>query len=537
MLCLNMMMFSQAPANYTMVWNDEFNGSTLDATKWKPAPEWNRQGGSYWSDENYEMTGSGQVKLITSERNDTVFCGAIRTHNLFDQKYGYFEVRCKVPQIRGGWTAFWMMPYGNQPGDDGNDGTEIDIFESINGWNNKIQHALHWDGYGVEHQKASQSFIRSDIYDDAYHTFGMKWTATEYTFYIDGVQTWQTSAGGVSDVNQYLKLTMEVSSDTWPGDWNDQVTKPIDWLIDYVRVYEYDPTTYYVLEIGASDYGKVTKSPDQVSYSDGQLLTLTPVPDNGYVFNNWYGTVESATTSLALTMNADHEQTPEIIRTGEMIQNTQFLNEATSWYGKGATMSVTDGVYLTEIPSVTTNVWDVQLTQGGLVVEDGEIYTVTVKASATQDRTIRVVLGLGEAPYTAYGATDISLTTTPQFFSFDVPVSVNESNARVAINLGQYMGDVMLEEVSVVKKETILSADEVVASNLSVFPNPAEGPFSIVSDKPWGRLGVLGLDGTEFYATTEFQEEKTVDVALAKGVYLVKIQYQNGLKQQILVVH
>ena len=46
-----------------MTWNDEFNGTTLDGNKWCPAPEWPRQGGSYWSDKNYEMTGNGQVKL------------------------------------------------------------------------------------------------------------------------------------------------------------------------------------------------------------------------------------------------------------------------------------------------------------------------------------------------------------------------------------------------------------------------------------------------------------------------------------------
>jgi beta-glucanase (GH16 family) len=232
---------TQVTDNLKMVWNDEFNGNSLDASKWAPAPEWPRQGGSYWSDNNYEMTGNGQVKLKVTEENGTVYCGAIRTHNKFDQKYGYFETRCKLPQIQGGWAAFWLMPYGNKPGGWGDDGTEMDVFESINGWNGKINHALHWDGYGVEHQKSSQSTSRPDLYDGQYHVFGMMWTPDEYIFYIDNVESWRTNAGGVSDVNQYLKLTLEVSGDTWAGNWNNQVTKPIDWLIDYVRVYDYHP--------------------------------------------------------------------------------------------------------------------------------------------------------------------------------------------------------------------------------------------------------------------------------------------------------
>lgn len=236
--------FAQVTDTLVMVWNDEFNGTELDAKKWQTCPEWHRQGGSYWEDDNQRLNGGGKLKLKVTERNDSVFCGAIRTRGLFQQKYGYYEVRCKVPQIQGGWAAFWMMPMQNKAGGWGNDGTEIDIFESINGWNGKINHALHWDGYGSAHQKASQSTSRPDLYDNKMHVFGMMWTPNEYIFYIDNVETWRTSAGGVSDVEQYLKLTMEVSSDTWAGNWNNQVTKPIYWTIDYVRVYAYGERKY-----------------------------------------------------------------------------------------------------------------------------------------------------------------------------------------------------------------------------------------------------------------------------------------------------
>ena len=66
-----------------MVWNDEFNGNVLDHSKWSPAPEWYRQGGNYWSKNNYEMTGNGQLKLKVTEENGIVYAGAIRTHKKF----------------------------------------------------------------------------------------------------------------------------------------------------------------------------------------------------------------------------------------------------------------------------------------------------------------------------------------------------------------------------------------------------------------------------------------------------------------------
>ncbi len=233
--------YAQITNNLNLVWADEFNGNTLDASKWKVPPAWNRQGGSYWSADNYEMTGNGQLRLSVTEKNGKVYCGALRTHNLFDKKYGFFEVRCKVPQMKGGWAAFWMMPYGNKPGNAGNDGTEIDIFESINGWKGQINHALHWDGYGPEHKHEAKKMQRPDLYDDKYHIFSVMWTPQEYIFYIDNKETWRTSTGGVADVKQYLKLTLEVSGSTWPGDWKEQKIKPIHWLIDYVRVYDYQP--------------------------------------------------------------------------------------------------------------------------------------------------------------------------------------------------------------------------------------------------------------------------------------------------------
>ena len=238
-LLLNLASQAQVTDTLVMVWNDEFNGSTLDDSKWGHCPNWFRQGKSYWHDDNAWVDGNGNLKLKVSEENGTVYAGAVRTHNKYNQKYGYFEVRCRVPQIKGGWAAFWMMPYGNHVGSEGNDGTELDIFESINGWNGKIQHALHWDGYGDDHQKASQSMTNWELYDGEFHKFGMIWTPDEYIFYIDDVETWRSSAGGVSDVEQYMKLTMEVSSGTWPGDWNQQTTKPITWAIDYVRTYAY----------------------------------------------------------------------------------------------------------------------------------------------------------------------------------------------------------------------------------------------------------------------------------------------------------
>lgn len=242
-LCCPLFALPPQSETWELQWSDEFDGTHLDNSKWETCPEWFRQGGSYWEADNHQLTGTGELRLSVTERNDSVFCGAVRTRNLYDQKYGYFEVRCKVPQMRGGWAAFWLMPYRNDVGNMGIDGTELDVFETINGWRGQVNHAIHWDGYGDEHQVDSEELHRPDLYDDEYHTFGMWWSPDEYIFYIDDQETWRTSAGGISKVEQYLKLTMEVSNQSWPGDWSDQVEKPIHWDIDYVRTYKISTET------------------------------------------------------------------------------------------------------------------------------------------------------------------------------------------------------------------------------------------------------------------------------------------------------
>jgi beta-glucanase (GH16 family) len=521
--------YSQVPANYELVWSDDFNGTQLDAAKWSPCPAWNRQGGSYWEADNMSLNGSGKLTLEVSERNDSVFCGAIRTHKLFDQKYGYFEVRCKVPQIQGGWAAFWLMPYQNKAGSEGNDGTEVDVFESINGWNNKVNHAIHWDGYAADHQKASQSATRADIYDNNFHKFAMLWTPTEYVFYIDDQESWRTSAGGVSDVAQYLKLTLEVSGDTWPGDWNNQTMKPIDWIIDYVKVYEEKAATQtYSCDLKNWSHGTVIKSPDAEHYNVGTSVQLTAIPSAGFEFTKWYGTQEDSSAVVNLSMDKNYEQIPEFLRTGEMVNNSQFLNGITSWSGSGASMTVDTGSHFVPVVSATPNTWDIQILQGGLIFESGTTYQVAVEASSSQNRTIVVALGMNNSPWTSFGSKTLSLTTTPQTFTFNITVNTNESNGRVAMNLGKYGGDVTVSEVSLVK--TLITSDELPkdASSVPIFhdndfqvwPNPSESILFWDVTKCTNSVIVLNLSGRVLASADGSQG--CIDIShLPAGVYLL----------------
>ena len=109
------------------------------------------------------------------------------------------------------------------------------------GWTDRINHALHWDGYGSAQKSQNKAINRNGV-RDGFHTFTLEWNEEEYIFLIDNVVTWRTSAGGVSKVPAYIKLTGELSTESWAtGDWwaNDPSygNFPDYFLIDYVRVW------------------------------------------------------------------------------------------------------------------------------------------------------------------------------------------------------------------------------------------------------------------------------------------------------------
>lgn len=234
---------------YKMVFCDEFEGDTLDTSKWSLCPEQDRQDYSVWRDDMVAMNGKGDVVLscaVDEEKTSKVKTGAIRTHSKFNRTYGYYECRALLQQYsRGFWGAFWLMPYSIDNGKNGGaDGTEIDIFESAYLTTDKVQQGIHFDGYSDRHKSIGSAIHAKDLYY-GYHTFGLEWSPEGYKFYIDGKLSYELKQGqtyngisvDVSQVQTYLKLSVE--SGAWTGKFNPKDTpNNIDGItVDYVKVY------------------------------------------------------------------------------------------------------------------------------------------------------------------------------------------------------------------------------------------------------------------------------------------------------------
>lgn len=222
-----------AGQQWRLVWHDEFDGDKLDTAKWDVCGDWKRRDG-FWVKEDAYLNGRGQLVLRTKKDGDRFTCGAVRTLGKFEHAFGYWVARCKLPQEPGHWPAFWLMCGGvNKVGNDGRDGTEIDVAEFP--WRDgRTTMNLHWDGYGKAHKSAGTK-VSVPAITNGFHNFGLLWTANEYVFYVDDQEVWRSSAGGVSQVPEYIKLTEEIG--TWAGDIK-QAKLPDYFEVDYVRVYD-----------------------------------------------------------------------------------------------------------------------------------------------------------------------------------------------------------------------------------------------------------------------------------------------------------
>ena len=216
---------------WQLVWQDEFEGTKLDESKWD-VPNHRRRDG-WWSSKAVSVE-KGRLAIRTFQEGDRYLDACVRTRGKFEHAHGYYVARIKLQEEPGHWSAFWLYNSSvGKTGNQGRDGTEIDIMEKP--WlDNRVQHALHWDGYGKDHRSEGQVSKVPGVME-GWHTFSLWWKANEYVFYVDGKETWKTNAGGVCQVPLYIKLSDEI------GDWAGEIGEanlPDQFLVDYVRVYD-----------------------------------------------------------------------------------------------------------------------------------------------------------------------------------------------------------------------------------------------------------------------------------------------------------
>ena len=226
---------AEPPEGHKLAWSDEFNGATLDLSKWNYRLDSRLM--SVQKKENVSVSnGVLRLELKKEPAGKLNFtAGGVISKQLF--KYGYYEARFKCPPTKGWHTSFWMMRYGGAGGKSKSDAVqELDVCEndSIDPRSYSVNLHRHnpkpHKGFGAKRVKTP------DLSAD-FHVWGCEFTEKEIKYYFDGKLVQTIDATQISHGEQNVWLTT-VGGDPGKTYEPDDSRLPVFAEFDWVRVYE-----------------------------------------------------------------------------------------------------------------------------------------------------------------------------------------------------------------------------------------------------------------------------------------------------------
>ena len=194
--------------NWKLVWSDEFDGTELDRGKWgfrlnfwgKPFPA--------FTEEGVVLDGKSHLQLYLLKKDGGYCSPHLQTGSLtydipkdtegfwpfgkfeeprFMHRYGYYEIRCRLPKCDGWHSAFWLQApgIGSSP-DPRRAGVECDIMENMFQYTSgKMIGGNYWGGYGKDYRRSGHFAWEFKETDDGWHYYGVDWSPDGYRFYAD----------------------------------------------------------------------------------------------------------------------------------------------------------------------------------------------------------------------------------------------------------------------------------------------------------------------------------------------------------------
>jgi hypothetical protein len=150
--------------------------------------------------------------------------GLITTQPSFNQTYGYFEMRAKLPRGKGVWPAFWLLPHDlDWP-------PEIDVMESIGDPSKVFVNA---------HSKVDKvGGVELRVSPDEFHTFAVSWDRENLIWFIDGREVSRRRTPPDMHKPMYMLANVAIGGD-WAGQPDASTPFPATLSIDYIRAYRF----------------------------------------------------------------------------------------------------------------------------------------------------------------------------------------------------------------------------------------------------------------------------------------------------------
>lgn len=254
-LSLHCHCYAQNNLSSKLIWSDEFDQDGL------PNPNnWSYDVGDHgWGNNELQYYTNGNSRnsrvengvLIIEAWKDEAFPKGYSSARLVSKgkaawKYGYIEVRAKLPVGIGTWPAIWMLPEQNNFGTWPKSG-EIDIMEHV-GYDPGVVHGtVHTEAFN--HTQKTQKGVQKKVvtFGEEFHTYAIDWKAEKIDFYIDG-ELYFTFENTGKDFTEWpfnhpfhVVLNLAVGGN-WGGQKGvDDKIWPQRMEVDYVRVYDKMP--------------------------------------------------------------------------------------------------------------------------------------------------------------------------------------------------------------------------------------------------------------------------------------------------------
>ena len=245
---------------YTLIWNDEFDGSgAIDPSKWFHQTQL-PNGNSWFNNELQHYTNrldnsyvsDGTLKIVAkketyTDQGQTKEYTSARLNSKYAFTYGKVEVKAKLPEGVGTWPAIWMLGQNiSEPGAYWQTlgyGTtswphcgEIDIMEHWGANQNYVQSALHTpSSYGATINHGGQYISNATT---QFNVYTLEWTSEQMIFSVNGYVHYtynpdiQNSETWPFDSPQYLLMNIAIEPSIASSFTETEME------LDYVRIYE-----------------------------------------------------------------------------------------------------------------------------------------------------------------------------------------------------------------------------------------------------------------------------------------------------------
>ncbi len=263
-----------------LIWHDEFNREKIDEEKWTFFRSMNCENRIYNNDTRHARIENSNLQLQIYREDDGKYSlpEGLATKETMLFKYGYVEMRAKIPFRHCAWPSFWML--GNTPFHNEKIGwfAEIDIFEVFSSENLLIPNLHKWGKAGHEMLTGSENdivrayqFKNNKTLNDEYHIYGFEWDAHEVKFFVDNECYYHfpidENSGFTSAVypdtggfHEPLYIIINNEMFTKESEWypcgsaaTAEDSMPINYCVDWVRLYQNPETESIYLKNDISE--------------------------------------------------------------------------------------------------------------------------------------------------------------------------------------------------------------------------------------------------------------------------------------------